>query len=156
MSQRKFNLAPKRPINKINEVVEIDPVGTGLNQLLIHTSNVAETFVGARGNVTGWQGTIVTGPVFALLVILLRDGQAVSTPSLVNGSILYEPEQDVLWAWVGSWGGTTNTEGSFDKEIVIKTMRKMKSGDTLQFLAIGSLANAIQNLMGNVTMFFKQ
>ncbi len=117
---------------------------------------MAETFSGLFGNVLGWQGTIVSLLTYAFAIIYVRDGQTISTLKIQDGDTLYSPEQDVLWSHVGTWGTTTNTEGHVTRDILIKTMRKMKEGDKIVFLALGSVANALRHLGGQFTSFYKQ
>lgn len=84
-------------------------------------------------------------------IIINRDGSTINTMSSGVGTVLYEPEQDVLA--FGAWQTDNNVQGShFDSST--KTMRKLQGGDELVFLATGAATNT-SSLHGVVQFFCK-
>ena len=147
---------PKRPIEKRSILFNPGNLGTTQSVTVLHTATLAETFSGARGNLTVSKGTITSQPRWLLAIVLVRDGQSISTLSTTVGSAPYEPEQDILWLVGGSWSDASTVEQWISFEIKIKAMRKLKEGDTLQIVGVGSAANSAKGVTGPLTMFFKQ
>lgn len=133
-----------RPIDKFIKSVQLVVL---VNQLetVIQTQTFPGTIVGIRWNVVT---ALTTSPQFSTLIwaiVVVRDGNPTPTMSLSNGSNFYTPEQDVL-----TWGmHSMNMLGSGGSPAVIrdvgdtKTMRKLKQGDEIKFIAIGSTINPV-------------
>ncbi len=93
---------------------------------------------------------------FNWAIVVVRDGLAASAISTSDGSDFYTPEQDVLAFGVRRFpdadsGGGPNTQ---HWEGNTKTMRKLKSGDLLQFIQLGSAA-AQGSVIGCIQFFCK-
>ncbi len=155
MSTRRTRTGPKRPIDKKSAIVFDATVATSITTTVIHTSLIAETMAGIRGNIMVSKGTIATSPIWNIGIVIVRDGQTISTPGVTGGASGYEPEQDVLWQKVGSWSDTTD-DFTLEFELKIKTQRLMKSGDTIVFYTIAAAVNAIKGICGVITPFLKQ
>ena len=86
--------------------------------------------------------------------MIIRDGQSVGTVAVSDGSSLYEPEQDVL-AWNMTTSGATGPSTGVNEDMysgLCKTMRKLKSGDTLSLLLRGT--NTETSTFGGACQFF--
>ena len=151
MSKKFIRTGPKRPIEKTNQVVVIDTIGTSQIEKVLFTSAQAQTFIRMIGNLS-WHNATNAGNV-GLAIILTRDGQQTSTLAITDGVILYEPEQDVLWGRVFKVTLSDDEERSLDVDI--KSMRKLKTGDQLSIITLASAADVL-DLIGQLTMFFKQ
>ena len=140
------NRQAKRPVEKSLVVINAT-VGTAVaaNTVSLTTSGS----VGAVGNAMTYSGghiqisyfpttaaTVIVG--FALIV--LRQGTTVNSPTLTSAQTFYAPEQDVLWSHYAVL--PSNTASAATTVVVptakIKTMRKLKLGDAVVFVAISS------------------
>ncbi len=141
----------RRPIDKF--LVNISKVGVDGTQVqtIIRTATVACTVTGLRWDLaTSQQGGTGAGKG-RWAIVIVRDGQSASTMAISDGSSLYDPEQDVLT--YGSWTIDNNVE-SFHWNSDTKTMRKMRIGDAIVFVAVGVATNT-SNVEGVVQMFCK-
>ena len=142
-----------RPIDK-QSINFNKTVGTTQLALAVRTAAMAETFSGAK--ITGgWAKSTATilGNV-TIVLVLVRDGQTASTLDLGDGNCIYEPEQDILWAKAIVTLAAAGTSFN-DIEGTVGTMRKLKAGDSLQLLAVGTTPNLVSiNLV--FTGFYKQ
>ncbi len=81
----------------------------------------------------------VTGD-FVMCVIILRDGLAQPGLSLTSGGTPYEPQEDVLWMDRWMINPTLNGNQVMKFNYDIKAQRKMKEGDRIRVVALGSSA----------------
>lgn len=144
-----------RPIDKVLPGIAMNPlVAAQLDQDLV-TAATACTATGIRWslNVTG---TVASAALCegGWAIVILRDGRTANTMSFTGGANLYEPEQDVLAFGRWSVKGTTanNGPGSMHFEGDTKTMRKLKIGDKLAFIALGEATNSVE-VTGTVQVF---
>ncbi len=157
MSQQRTT--PKRPVDKDLIWIQKNTVGNSQVTTVLRTSEMAETFTG--GVISNIVRVIAATEVEsrgACAIILLRDGQTISTLTLTDAGKLYSPEQDVLWAtpWAFQLPATDLFLGYFTNiSERIKTKRKMKKGDQLVYLAIGDVASAV-DLTALFTGFYLQ
>ena len=149
MSKQFVRKGPKRLVDKAIINVKKTAIGTSQVATILRTAGEAETLVRLVGNIAIIAGA--NAGFLRMLIALVRDGQVASAISATDAGTLYAPEQDVLWY------RNVATSGSLDQDIGIdvKGMRKLRKGDTIQFLAIGSAAD-ITDIEGAVTSFYKQ
>ena len=115
----------------------------------------AMTYSGGNIQVTYWNNTTaVTLVGFAL--IILRQGTTVNAPALTGSSTFYAPEQDVLWSWYAIMPPNNISPATTQVAVgKIKSMRKLKLGDAIVFVGIGSAATSVQ-YSALITSFFKE
>ena len=147
-----------RPIDKVLPGINIANLVAAQQAQDLVTASTACTATGIRWSL----GVISTDPADtgtcqgSWAIIILRDGDTAQTMSLTGGANLYEPEQDVLA--FGRWeihakGDATGTGPSamhFEGET--KTMRKLKIGDKLTLIALGTAAAEVR-VGGTVQVF---
>ncbi len=142
----------RRPIDKsLVNVVLASLAATQANTELI-AATFPCTITGMRWDLTAIQsgGTGSSNGKWAIVVN--RDGLALSTMSLTTGGTLYEPEEDVLA--FGSWIMDNNPPEGRSWVGSTKTMRKLKLGDRLQFIAKG-VATELTDILGTIQFFCK-
>lgn len=83
-------------------------------------------------------------------IILVPQNTIVNTMSQTGGSSLYDPEQNVLVYGAGVSFAVGDDPVKFSGET--STMRKLKTGDQVMFIAIGTAVNA--HVVSGTTMFF--
>ncbi len=151
-----FSRQGSRPIDKVLPNVLMAAVVAAQQTQDLVTAATACTALGIRWvltfrNVTGT--ATATGTV-AWAIIILRDGRTANTISLTAGANLYEPEQDVLaFGRVNSIDDVT-AQGGPPVEGQTKTMRKLKIGDKITFLAFGTAGNET-SIAGTIQLFCK-
>ncbi len=141
-----------RPIDK--ELIAITKVNVANTQVetVLKTVTFPGTVVGLRWALAGIQDAGTGAPSFLQwCVVVVQDGNAASTMVTTDAADMYTPEQDVLAFGNGltkvgiegvTWEGTT------------KTMRKMKQGDQLLFIAVAEVTHTWE-LRGTIQFFFK-
>lgn len=145
----------KRPIDKELKVV-LHGVTNTLTNTALKTTTFPGTVTGLRWSMS-YENIISTDTSSAYwAIVVVPDGESANTPATSDGADFYTPEQHVLAFGIvtaedSDQGGgpiTVNFEGS------TKTMRKLKQGDTLNFIALGTAANC-GGIRGIVQFFFK-
>lgn len=127
---------PKRPIEKILRVFVSDTTGASVATPLytLTDSNINRTLVNTKLN-----GSIKFSADDLVAMALVRVPQGQTPQSLSNAAgALYPNEENVLWSTVMRG----DNDDGFDINVDSKAMRKMRIGDTLQFLVKGNGANA--------------
>lgn len=139
---------PIRPIDKALINVS-DSIDSSQFERTVKTAVAACTVTGIRW--TFGTKSNSNNQEVAIALVLVRDGQSVSTLSFTAGSNLYEPEQDVLMYYHGGCAALYNNGlvGS------TKTMRKLKNGDQLKLIGLGDNATA-DTLVGTIQLFCKE
>lgn len=143
--------APKRPISK--ELVAISKSATGATQATttLYTATFPVTVVGLRWALSFIQDAGTGKANHYWCIVLLRDGQTVSTVAISDAAAFFEPEQDVLAFGVGSVTNNTETK---DYMGASKTMRKLQTGDRLVFIDRG-VATDTHTAIGIIQFFVK-
>ena len=141
----------KRPIDKsIRTVVLTGLDATDQNTVLV-TATFPCTVTGLRWDINVIQEA-GTATCFGSWVIVKEDqGQSVDTLNVTNAGSLYDPEQNVMA--FGNWLIDNNVQGQ-EYRGTTKSMRKLKVGDRLIFIAVGTATNTSQ-LRGQVQFFCK-
>ncbi len=86
---------------------------------------------------------------------MVPDGEAANTPGFSDGADFYTPEQNVLAFGMFKLTKAGGGEGvTRDGEGATKTMRKLKSGDRLQFISFCDQAAAVE-IHGIIQFFCK-
>ena len=145
----------RRPIDKVLPNIAMDDlVATQQTQDLV-TPNAPCTIMGMRWQI-GFRcnsGTATASGSVAWAIIILRDGRTANTMSFTGGSNLYEPEQDVL-----AFGRFESVDDASDSKFhevgQTKTMRKLRVGDKITFIALGTASNETR-VRGTVQLFCK-
>ena len=156
-SRRKVNViskvfirkAPARPVAKVSELALDISLGTTQVSQTLRTSTMAETFVG--GNIQGNVVHLLEPSRVSMALVIRKDGTAVPALSTTSGAKLVSPEEWMLWGFVSA--GQIDTNNRFNDRI--KTMRKLKEGDSIMLLMLGS-ATDIGLVIAHFIGFFKQ
>lgn len=150
-----------RPIDKVLPNVAITSLVNAQQVQTLVTAATACTSTGIRWslNVASVDAADTSGQDGAWSIIILRDGRTANTMALTAGANLYEPEQDVLafgYFQIQGKGDATGTGPSvMHFEGNTKTMRKLKIGDALTFIAIGRKAAVECDVTGVIQIFCK-
>ncbi len=143
-----FHRGSTRPIDKslINVVQSL-----GASQVIttMFTATFPCTITGIRWNLNQLQNAGTGEATGRWAIIIARDGITPPSMGQSNGGSLYDPEQDVLS--FGSWAIDNNTNHQHEAGET-KTMRKLKGGDRLLFIGIGTATNT--TAMSGVVQFF--
>ena len=133
---KKFIPRPKRPIDKVIIQRRILDHSAAQVEATLRVSSMSETFTG--GNLTIAWACAFAGVVFHVALILVREGDSANALNLASGD-LYKPEENLLYhrSFVSDHADHVIANVSAK----IKTMRKMKSGDSLLLTTKGSSAN---------------
>ncbi len=148
--------APKRPVLRVRNVID-DTVTTTQSDLILHTATDPETLVRM---------------IIKLTMILIDVTQVIREYHIVwqlapGGNLITNPttsqvlDADAPMTLLTEEAGGQNTEtavGSNPVEQIIadlKSMRKLKPGDTIVMSHISNVASAF-TVKGIITLFFKQ
>ncbi len=141
----------RRPIDKelkvVNQVATTSAVVTTLK-----TTTFPCTIVGLRWEIAMLANTAAANPLVHWAIVLVHDGQAASTPSTSDGADFYTPEQNVLAFGVQYIGQNDVSDFKAHIEGSTKTMRKLKSGDLLQFITLCDVVTGV--FVDAVVQFF--
>ena len=141
----------KRPIDKQLRVVVL----TGLNATDQNTILVTTTFpctiVGLRWDISVVQEAGTANCFGSWCIVKEDQGQSVDTLGVADDASFYDPEQNVLA--FGNWMIDNNTNNEHFTGGT-KTMRKLKVGDRLIFIAVGTATNTSQ-LRAQIQFFCK-
>jgi hypothetical protein len=155
-----FSVRAARPIDKVLPNVNLIVTNAQQTQDLV-TAATACTATGIRWNLNMFSpDSADVGTTYgSWAIIILRDGRTANTLSLTTGSNLYEPEQDVLaygtWALQAKGDATGVGPANLHSEGDTKTMRKLKIGDKLTFIALGVSATEQTHVFGCIQIFCK-
>ena len=148
---------PKRPIDK-TLVTVAHTANTVQQSTTLYLATTAVTFSGGvvRGSIAILPTSLTVTIGWA--IVYSRQGFNPNTISITNATDFYDPEQDVICSGiVSASGGASTTEVvSFPIVEKIRTMRKMKEGDSIIFLAIASTTNSSAVIRVVPSLFFKQ
>ncbi len=148
--------APKRPILRVRNIID-DIITNTQSDLILHTSTDPETLVRM---------------IIALNLVLIDVTQVTREYHLLfqvgpSGTLILQPistqllDSDAPQQLLTEFAGVQNTETAAGAQMIekleadLRSMRKMKPGDTIQLSHISQIASAFQ-MRGVVTLFFKQ
>lgn len=149
----------KRPIDKQMPNVTLTAI--------VAAQQAATLYAAASfpGTITGlrWDFSVVrttnTGSALSAMrwaIVIVPQSTTASTISMTNGAALYAPEQNVLA--YGAVNSFCQTAAGFPEPQHVmgstKAMRKLKAGDSLQFLVYGTATEA-HAIDGCVQFFYK-
>lgn len=139
-----------RPIDKNLKVIHKSPITDSQVSTTLVTSTYPCTITGIRWNLSASNHSAASVHNVFWALILVKDGNIVSTMSTSDAASFYEPEQNVLAFGVSDIGVLDQVTWN-DKT---KTMRKVMAGDQVQLIAISDSA-ANTRLKGVVQFFCK-
>ncbi len=141
----------RRPIDK--EIVVVFKTGLVGTQAVttLKTTTFPCTITGLRWDIEAAQiaGTAVSKIAWA--IVLVPEGDAINTLVISDAGSLYSPEQNVMAFGMGL-PQTTSNGSRFQGST--KTMRKMRGGDLLQFVAVSEATNSL-DVFGAIQFFCK-
>lgn len=147
---RLANVRGKRPIDKLLKVTSTT-ITTTVTNTTLQTTTFPCTIVGVRWMLSASTAVASIQDVWWAIVVV-PDGESVNTPAISNAADFYTPEQNVLAFGMGQMMDNTLQSGTLMWEGSTKTMRKLKGGDVLSIVQIGSDANGA--LFRGVVQFF--
>ena len=157
-TEPRFFRGPKRQVEKIQKLIALTPVGTAQEDLLLYTV-VDPVTVG--GFIWGINTSAVVDPasgpaLVTWAIIVSREGITVGTLGIGNGSDVYTPGENVIVGGMFNVGDIAlGTSVSHEHSGKTKTMRKLKGGDTVHFIARGVVATQQVTASGVITFFAK-
>lgn len=153
-SGKSFSGGKVRPIDKKLVGVAQTLSSAAQTSTTLMTATFPCTVVGLRWELSALQQHATANAFCSWAIVLVKDGQTVSTQAITNGADFYTPEQDVL-AFGGKWvsevdAGVGPVVASWEGNT--KTMRKLMGGDTIQFIALADQVDAA--IIRGVVQFF--
>ncbi len=146
-----FRRAARRPIDKSIVAVNKDAVDATDVTTVLLTTTFPCTVVGLRWDIAFFQAAGTGEGIFHWAIVVVRDGVTIDTLAISDAAAFFEPEQNCLVFGVGVIDNNSQTK-SFTGDT--KTMRKMKGGDTLVFVAKGVATNTL-GIRGVIQFFCK-
>ena len=149
--------APKRTVVRSNSNVVLQATVAQESRDIYICTSARETVVRIVGFMNMQWQNVTSGEAGVAIVKLRKD---ISDPiiSLVDGDPIVEDEyvRDVMWSFLGSGHGAVGGPStSFNQLIDVKGMRKMRVGDKMVLLTLGSQANQAK-IRGNLNVFAKE
>lgn len=157
MSKRQRTAQPavrrsRRPIDKkLTNVVLANVQAVQQAVDLYGAATFPGTITGLRWSLCFTAGTLTGFGQIRWAIIVLPQNTTASTINVGSGGSLYDPEQMVLA--FGTYG-SSSTGDTWVVEGQTKSMRKLKAGDKLQFIAFGTASQPI-TVSGTVQFFYK-
>ena len=127
--------APVRPIDKNLVTVNKTAVSGTQETTTLATFTSPCTVVGLRWDMTVLHDAGTGQASYAWAVVILADGNIVSTLDTSNGSQFYQPEQAVMAFGAGRMAGGLDREHYVGST---KTGRKVRNGDSIRFICRGA------------------
>ncbi len=140
--------APRRPIDKELKVVN-QTVSTSLVTTTLKTTTFPCTVTGLRWSF-GCRGNTTSQAAIFWAIVVVPDGESANAPAISDGADFYTPEQNVLAFGafrVSDVDAAVGGPAEYNTEGMTKSMRKLKSGDLLQFITIGDAAGALDGVV---------
>lgn len=145
----------KRPIDKDLKMVLKD-VSTAQQEQVLKTITFPGTLTGLRWSIAIDNGQSASGTNNRVQWAIIHNAQGCTTSAMSNttGSTMYSPEQNVLAFGVCNLtdAGTGTTAHVF--EGATKTQRKLKAGDQVSFIALGTQTST-NGIVGCIQFFIK-
>jgi hypothetical protein len=141
----------KRPIDKKLINVVVNNLVAANQTVDLYTASFPGTITGLRWDLA-FQRTVTNTTIanYGWAIVLQPQGTTVSTMSLTGS--LYDPEQMVM-----AFGRGNSFDPSQDPSMFVgdtKSMRKLKAGDKLVFVAFGTATHE-HEIGGTVQFFYK-
>ncbi len=130
----------KRPVTKSMVTIAKNTVSAQVSTALF-TATFPCTAQGFRIDMEVTQDAGANPGSFGWAIVLVREGNSAKTMVITDAGAFYAPEENVVMFGSGIGGGGADTAISTFRQLNTKTMRKMKGGDQLHFLAIGEATN---------------
>jgi len=142
----------KRPIDKHFANISTAALGAAQSSTVVLASmTYPGTITGLRWDVNFQRNAGANAAAeYKWAIVLLPQNTTASTLTQTASSSLYDPEQNVLVYGAGISWNIGDPPMKFTGET--STMRKLKTGDQIVFLMIGTNANT--HLVSGTTMFF--
>ncbi len=158
MSRKRPRIAPRgarRPIDK--DLIVVSKTITASQQATtLKTTTFPCTLVGLRWDIS-MSSQLTTGvSLLSWAIVIVTEGDSANAMSTSDAASFYTPEQNVLTFGLSRYPDADAGAGP----VVMhwnnntKTMRKLKAGDTVQFIVQGSAA-AQGSVLGVVQFFCK-
>lgn len=148
---RQVQRRAKRPIDKKLANVVINTLVAANQTVDLYTASFPGTITGLRWDISVLRTvTATTLSTYGWAIVIQPQGTTVSTMSLTGS--LYDPEQMVMAFGRGTSWDPTQDPSMFQGDT--KSMRKLKAGDKLVFVAFGTAVNA-HEVAGVVQFFIK-
>lgn len=147
----------KRPIDK--KLINVGSAGLTNAEVAVDIYPAASfpgTITGLRWEIAFMRNTgagVVSSYRWAIIVV--PAGTAVNTMSMTSASSLYDPEQMVLAFGCGTTPATAQAGAANIHTGSTKSMRKLKAGDKLTFIALADNAAATIIFNGTIQFFYK-
>jgi len=141
-----------RPIDKELKAISQETIAGSQVETALKTTTFPGTIVGLRWSFGVAQDAGTTASQLFWAIVVLPDGVSASTIAISDGADMYTPEQHVL-----AFGATMNTGvdvNTVQFEGTTKTMRKLKQGDKLVWIALAEATNTWA-AHGTIQFFFK-
>lgn len=144
----------KRPIDKkLANIEKASLVNAQQSTDILSAMAYPGTITGLRWDISFVRNAGATGAgEFKWAIILLPQSSTAGTLATGDGASLYDPEQNVLVYGAGCSWSVGDPAMRFNGET--STMRKLKTGDKVQFICFGSVTNA-HLVSGTVMCFVK-
>ena len=144
-----------RPISKELIFITDADIDSTQNAITLFTATFPCTLVGLRWSLS-YRVDSDNDQTAVWAIVKVGDGNAPDTLDLTSGSTLYRPEEDCMaFGVVRMPVFTANDFGLNQQDGSTKSMRKLQTGDTLQFLSVGNAATANGAMSGAVQFFLK-
>jgi len=146
----------RRPIDKkLINIVKSGVVGTQVFTNLVNGATYPGTITGLRWSLYVSNAAGGGAGYGRWAIVVLPAGSQLSNISIGDGSSMYDPEQMVLaFGTCAKWASGTASSGGYLMEGQTKAMRKLKAGDSLVFIVLGTATNAF-DIVGTVQYFYK-
>ncbi len=149
--------AARRPISKSLIIIKQAGIAAAQVSTELFVTTFPATMVGLRWSLSAFESAGGTGATqLQWAIVISRDGNTANTMSTGDGNTFYNPEADVLA--FGCANSLKHTDAGYTSNHVwngeTKTMRKLKTGDRLDLIAI-SEAVQVWDMFGCVQFFVK-
>lgn len=153
MSRRSRFASSRRNLDK-KLIAIAQTVTTTQQATVLFTSTFPCTLTGIRWSIAFGGNTTSANNLF-WAIVMIKDGDTLSTMSTSTGADFFTPEQNVLSFGVIKTADSDGGTGPMVQNIMgsTKTMRKYMGGDTLQFICIGTAGSS--DVRGVVQFFCK-
>lgn len=144
----------KRPVDKAIIVVNKDAVDATQVSTVLVTATFPCTMTGLRWDLSFFAdaGTAISEVSWAIL--LVKQGNTVSTLTTSDGGTLHDPEQNVLTFGYSALAPGDGNQNPVTYNNTTKSMRKLMGGDRIYFIMKGIATNTV-GVRGAIQFFCK-